>query len=171
MSEWHALFVVTGQEEKVKTFLENRFRERGLEADFIVPKLIINERKQGVWREVVRKMLPGYVLVRGVIDTEEYYMLKGTPGLYKLLRSGNDFCPIPEEEILVLGTLLSEGDVIGESTITFDEGDTVRVLDGPLKGLEGMIVGINKRKGRARIKLSFLGDDRTIDVAVNVLGK
>lgn len=171
MYEWHALFVLGGQEEKAKRLLEDKFKDSDSDVSFIVPKLVINERKQGVWREVLRKLLPGYILVHGKIGIEEYYMFKGVPGVVKLLRTGKDFCPIPEEEIRVLGTLMTEGDVIGHSVITFEEGDTVRVLEGPLKGLEGLIVRVDKRKGRARISLSFLGDQRFVDLSVKVLGK
>lgn len=167
--EWHALFVETGNEEKVKSLLEVKFEDYEGDISFVIPRLIINERRQGVWNEVVKKMLPGYLLIRGNIGIEEYYMFKGIPGVLKLLRSGGEFTPIPKREIEVLGTLLSEGDVIKPSTITFDEGDKVKVVDGPLKGLEGIIVHINKRKGRAKIKLDFLGGERKIDVGVNII--
>jgi len=171
MYEWHALFVISGQEEKAKRLLEEKFKDGGYDINFIIPKLVINERRQGVWHEVVKKLLPGYILVHGKVGVEEYYMFKGVPGVVKLLRTGKDFCPIPEEEIYVLGTLMSEGEIIGPSLITFEEGDRVKVLEGPLKGLEGLIVKVNKRKGRARICLSFLGDNRFVDLSVKVLGK
>lgn len=169
--EWHALFVITGQEEKVKSILEVKFRNSINEYDFVIPKLYKRERRQGVWYEVEKKMLPGYILVRGSLNVKDYDLFKEVPGLLKLLKTDEGFAPIPESEIQILGTLLIGGDVVESSTITFDEGDEVIVIDGPLKGLEAIILSVNKRKGRARIQLDFLGDARTMDVAVNVIEK
>lgn len=188
---WYVLFVVTGQEEYVKERLYYRFREIEVDLQFIVPKIIKSERKQGILREVEKTLLPGYVLIEGEIGVDEYYVLKSIPGLVKLLRPENIltkangleyvkeiyehpknyFAAIPEEEIAVLGMVLKNGETIGISTIAVEEGDKIRVVEGPLFGMEGVISKIDFRKKRAKVKLMLLGSERIVDFAIRVLVK
>lgn len=162
-----ALFVKTGKEDKVKQWLETRFYDNFRS---LVPKRKLRERKDGNWKENIRVLFPGYVLIRGKITPEIYYELKQTPDLIKLLRSGNDILEIEPAEMKILNRLICNGETIGYSDLLI-ENDRVQVLDGPLATLEGYIVSINKRKGRARIQMSFMGELRTLDLGISILQK
>jgi len=164
-NEWYALFVLTGQEEKVKERIMYRFDDR-LRA--VVPKRILRERKGGSWRIVKRVLFPGYVLINGRIDVDLYYSMKSVPGLLKLIKSGYDPVSITEEEIRILSRLMSNGEEIGISS-ALDEGGRIRITDGPLLAMEGYIKEINRRKGRAKVVINFLGEERTVELAVTVL--
>ncbi len=165
---WYALFVKTNCEEKVKRILE---REIGDDYSFIIPKRKLRERKDGKWYFVKRKLFPGYVLVRGNLSLEDYYHLKTVPGILKLLKSEDKVLTIDEKELEVLRILIDEKEnVIGISTL-YKENDAIKISDGPLTGFEGQIVSVNGRKGRAKVRLSFLNEERIVELGVQLVKK
>lgn len=164
-NNWYAVFAKSGQEDKVKERLEYRFDDR---FRIIVPKRKLRERKGGVWSYVIRPLFPGYVLVNGDIGTEEYYGFKNVPGLFKLLCSGCEPSRIEPYEMEVINRLICNSDIIGFSDVLMENGRVV-VVDGPLLSLEGQILNINRRKGRAQVMLNFMGEPRTVDLGINLL--
>lgn len=162
---WYAVFVRTGEEEKVKERLNYRFNDR---LRILVPKRKIKERKNGAWTYVIKTLFPGYVLVYGKIAIEEYYQFKNVPGLLKLLRSGYEPLIIDPYEMAIINKLICNSDTVGFSNILMENGKIV-VADGPLVSLEGRIISINHRKGRAKVSLDFMGEQRTVELGVSVL--
>lgn len=167
-ANWYAIYVAGGQEEAVKESLEVHFAEQ---LQFYVFKRILRERKDGQWREVERKLFPGYVLANGVIDIELYHRMKSVQSNCRLIRDKEVPLFIGEHELEVLGLLARETDgEIGISSI-YQENDVVIVVDGPLMGLEGLIISIDSRKGRAKVALEFLGDRRVVELGIRVVEK
>jgi len=162
---WYALFTVTGQEDKVKDRLKYRFEDK---FRILVPKRKLKERKGGVWSYHIRTLFPGYVLVNGSMNVEEYYGFKNVPGLLRLLRSGYEPSRIDDYEMEVINRLICNNETIGFSDILMENGRVV-VVDGPLVSLEGRIISINRRKGRAAVSLNFMGEPRTVELGVSVL--
>jgi transcriptional antiterminator NusG len=72
---------------------------------------------------------------------------------------------------LVLHFIKNVGPLAGKSRVSFDENSRIAVISGPLSGLEGRIVKVDKRKGRAKIKLDLYGDSFCIDLAFEVMVK
>lgn len=164
-NNWYALFVKTGEEDKVKERLKYRFKD---ELTILVPKRKLRERRGGSWYFRTRTLFPGYVLVNGHIDINIYSRFKYVPGLFKLLRSGTEFLRIEPYEMDVLSRLICNGEVIGFSQVLM-ENDRVRVVDGPLVSMEGYIASIDHRKGRAKVNLTFLGEMRTVELGISVI--
>jgi transcriptional antiterminator NusG len=164
-NDWHAMFVVTGDEDNVKERLKYRFEDK---LDIFVPKRKLRERKGGIWSDNIRALFPGYVLVAGDIDSKTYYGLRNIPGLIRILKGGSDILKIDRQEIHTLSKLIVNSEVIGISDV-FVENGQVRVVDGPLMSMEGIILEVNQRKGRAKVALNFLGEGRTVELGVSVL--
>jgi len=164
-NDWYALFVATGDEENVKQRVKYRFQDK---IDVIVPKRQLRERKNGVWSETIKTMFPGYVLINGEVEIEDYYSMKTIPGIIRLLRSGHSLLKIDPNEIDMIGRLTYDDETIGFSDVLIENGH-ITVVDGPLVSLEGFIVSINRRKGRARVQLNFLGEQRTVELGVSIL--
>lgn len=163
--KWYALFVATGEEENVRQRLEYRFKEK---FDIFIPRRRLRERVFGSWKFVVRSLFPGYVLLSGSVCVEDYYAMKTVPGIIRLLRSDFGLVPIRPEEIFVLRRLICNGETIGISNVLV-ENQRIRVVDGPLVDLEGLVQSVNYRKGRATVRLSFLGEDRAVDLGISVI--
>lgn len=165
MNEWHGIFVVTGDEDKVKERIQYRLQE---DYTVVVPKRKLKLRKGGIWRAETKVLFPGYVLINGDINTDIYYRLKNIPSILKLLKTGTTVAPIDSREMAVLSKLICNSEEIGFSSVLLENG-RVRVVDGPLFSLEGIILSIDHRKERARIRLNFLGEERTVDLGISFL--
>lgn len=164
--KWYALFVATGQEDDVKERLKFRFDENELKV--LVPKRKMRERKNGKWDYKLRILFPGYVLLNGRIQTDEYYRLKDIPGVIKLLKDKYDPLEIDESEIEIIGKLICNNEVIGISDV-YVEGGRISVIDGPLVGMEGLIKAFDRRKGRVKLLLNLLGEPRVVELSVSMV--
>lgn len=165
---WYVLFVKANQEEKVKKILE---KEAGDDYKFIVPTRELKERKDGKWRSVKRKLFPGYVLIKGIMNIEIYYKLKKINGIIKLLSSEGEALTVEESELRILKILIDNGDNnIGISSL-YKENDSVKIVAGPLMGLEGQIIKIDYRKGRAKVSLRFMNEERVVELGIEVVDK
>jgi transcriptional antiterminator NusG len=165
-NKWHALFVVTGDEDKVKERLQFRFKSSNIR--ILVPKRKLKERKNSNWEYKIRTLFPGYVLINGCIGIEEYYSLKNVPGIIKILKNNQGLLEINEHEISLINRMICNNDIIGCSNIYID-GSTILVIDGPLLGMEGYIVSIDKRKGRAKVRLNLMGEARIVELSIAII--
>ena len=164
-NNWYALFVMTGQEDKVKERLLYKFNDR---LRILVPKRKLRERKGSMWHDIIRTLFPGYVLINGELSSEDISLFKNVPGLIKLLKSGTMPLMIEPEEIEIILRLICNDETIGFSDVLIENGRVV-VVDGPLVSMEGLIESIDRRKGRARIQLNFMGEPRTVDLGISIL--
>ncbi len=164
-SGWYALFVVTGEEEKVKERLKFRFPD---EFEVLVPRRRLKERKSGAWTYTTKILFPGYILINGHPDIISGCDFTNIPKLIRPLKSGSDMLRIDQAEMTVLSRLVCNSETIGFSSILI-ENEKVKVVDGPLLSLEGIILSVDHRKGRAKIRLGFLGEERTVELGVSVL--
>ena len=162
---WYAIFVPTTQEDSVKKRLEVNLGET---FRFLIPKRTLRERKQGVWFQTTRTLFPGYILLQGLIDVDTYRKIKLTDGVIKILENEGEPLIIKHEEIEVISRLTKNDDIINASNV-FIEGSKIQVIDGPLLGCEGLIEGINKRKGRVKVRLTLFGDKRVVELSINVV--
>jgi transcriptional antiterminator NusG len=165
LDQWHSVFVVTGTEEKAKERIKYRLQDG---FTVVVPRRKLRIRRGGVWRVEKRPLFPGYVLINGEIDTETYYRLKNIPDVLKLLMTGSQPARIDPYEMAVLSKLMCNSEEIGFSDVLVENG-VVRVVDGPLYSLEGIIKSIDHRKQRAKVILNFLGEERTVDLGISIL--
>ncbi|MDU0814644.1 antiterminator LoaP [Bacillus siamensis] len=179
---WYVLYVETGQEEIVKCLIKKYFADLTIEV--IVPKRKIREKRQGELYEVSKLLFPGYVFLNTYMNIDIYYGLKKIPRCFRLLNSykyktdylvddvshniTSVFCTIEQKEIAPILQLLQQNETIDFSQI-YKEDSEITVISGPLKGLEGIIKKIDKRKNRAKIELNFMGVIKLVDVGVEVL--
>lgn len=165
IDEWHGIFVVTGDEDKVKERVKYRLQDG---YTVVVPKRRLKLRKGGIWRIETKVLFPGYVLLNGKIDTNTYYRLKNIPSVLRLLKTGNAVASINKNEMAVLSKLICNSEEIGFSSALIENG-RVTIIDGPLFSLEGIIASIDHRKERAKVRLTFLGEERTVDLGLSIL--
>jgi len=163
--DWYALFVQTGKEDKVKEYIMKSF-DSNLRA--LVPKRKLKERKGGTWSYVIRTLFPGYVLLNGDIDEKKNNYYKDVPGVIKLLRNDYEPLKIEKHEIQIISRLICNDEIIGFSSVLI-KGGSVVVVDGPLTSMEGLIVDINRRKARAKVRLNFMGEPRIVELGISVL--
>jgi transcriptional antiterminator NusG len=166
--QWYALFVKTGEEERMRQYLDMLLPDENRK--ILIPKRKLLERRQGKVYECVRTLLPGYVLIKANMDIDFYYNLKKMPNLLRILKDDQEPLSIQEHEIAVILALTSQGDVIGFSEI-YKEGDAIRVTKGPLVGLEGIIESYDHRKKRIKIRLNISGLTKKVDLGAEMIIK
>lgn len=162
---WYVAQVLTGKEEDVR----QRLQEKDIKT--IVPRRLLLERRSGEWCRVERAVFPGYVFILTPnFDAEMYHRVKFVPGVIRILGDAQGPIPVQEEEVTLLLKMTRDGDPLGISEV-FVEGTKVTVLSGPLKGYEGKIKKLDARRFRAKIDISFLGESKIVELAVNVIKK
>ncbi|WZX99963.1 antiterminator LoaP [Bacillus sp. FSL W7-1360] len=181
---WYALYVRSGREEQARCLID-KYLSAYIE-QVLIPRRKMWERRQGIHYEVIKKLFPGYLLLQTHMNIDLYNRLKTTPGCFHLLNhrryhldydaqdasnvmtQSECFSAIPVKEMALLLSLMKEGENIGVSEI-YIENARVVVRSGPLKGFEGLIKKVNKRKKRAKVAFSFMGDTQEVDMSVEIL--
>ena len=139
----------------------------------IWPRRALKIRRKGSWREVIAPIFPGYVFLESAgISMELYHYIRRIPGFIRFLQSNQNITPLNKRDSELLLHFLSFGETVNKSKVFFDEHNKIRAVSGPLKGLEGRIVKVDKRKGRAKVKLelcenSFLVDFGFADIEIS----
>jgi transcriptional antiterminator NusG len=138
------------------------------------PQRRIDQRRRGVIRPSMAAVFPGYLFAE--VEDEEnilhhQWAFRRTDGFYRFLKSNRHIAPLENRDLeLVLHFIKTVGPVAGISRVYFNEDSRIVVTGGPLMGLEGKIIKVDKRKGRAKIKLDLYDDSFALDLAFEVIG-
>lgn len=128
------------------------------------PRRKLRLRRGGRWVDSVASIFPGYLFLETErVIPEHYLRLSGVPGFLRFLASNDNILPLSPEDQEIVRHFLSFGSVVGTSRVLFDEDKRITVLAGPLKGLEGRIVKVDRRKGRAKVRLDMFRDSFLVD--------
>ena len=166
---WYVIQTISGKEEIVKTMIE-AMPDRRCFDECIVVYYECQRKYQGRWHTEKRKMFPGYIFIVSDKPAELKSALRAVPELTKLLGYGETIVPISKEEEAFIRRLTG-GDETVEMSFGVKEGDLVTITEGPLKGLESLIRKIDRHKRRAYLEMDMLGEVRTVEVGLEVVGK
>lgn len=164
---WYALFVETGSEDTVKRYLQ--LAQNDLE--LLIPSRKVPEKKiNGKRQMVLKRLFSGYILVHTTLDGAKYSRMRRIPKLIKVLGHDLTCSPIEMNEIAVLLKLMNPEGIIDYSKV-YLENSRIVISDGPLKGYEGIVKKINLHTQRAKIALDFLGEQRLIDLGIELISQ
>jgi transcriptional antiterminator NusG len=165
---------------QVKTRGESKFiklfRNMNPDIKFPVyfPQRSLDIRRNGKIRPSLSAIFPGYIFIEAKNDDEIkacQWEFRRTEGFYRFLKSNQNISSLKDRDLeLVLHFIKNTGPIAGRSKVYFNENSRIVVVEGPLKGLEGMIIKVDRRKGRAKIKLDLYNDSFAIDLAFEVIG-
>jgi transcriptional antiterminator NusG len=169
--DYYALQVKTRGEEKFM----RRFRAQNADVRLPIyfPQRCLDIRRGGRIVPSRLPVFPGYIFLElgeddNILDYQ--WAFRKTEGFYRFLRSNQDIAPLQNRDLeLVLHFIRYP--LAGKSKVYFNENSRIVVISGPLSGLEGRIVKVDKRKERAKINLDLYGDSFFIDMAFEVLVK
>lgn len=139
----------------------------------VFPKRRLQIRRAGITEDEIAPVFPGYVFVEvdGRLDPRTYWQLRRTEGFFRFLKSNQDIRPLEGKDLETVLHFIGFGPVAEKSKVWFGDDDRIVVAEGPLKGLEGKIVKVDKRKGRAKVKLDLYDDSFAIDLAFEVIAR
>lgn len=166
--EWYVVNTYSGHESKVKEKLEQRTVSMGMQDHIfrvIIPETTEVEVKDGVKKEKVKKMFPGYVLVEMIMSDEAWYIVRNTPGVTGFIgSSGKGAKPtalMPNEiDKILINMGMSRVDVDAELKV----GSRVSIVDGPFKGMEGNIDTIDTENSRLTVLIDLFGQETPVEV-------
>jgi len=163
--KWYVLHTYSGYENKVKKTIESRIEALDLKDDVydvVVPTQEEIEIKSGQRHPVQRKVFPGYVLVRMEMNDDTWYALRNTPGVTGFINIDNKPVPLEDRAVqAIMQGMAAETPVV---KMSFQIGDTVRIIDGPFADFRGEIDEINNEKGKIRVLVSFFGRETPVEL-------
>ena len=166
--KWYVVHTYSGYENKVKTDLEKTVKNRELEEyifDIVVPMEEQIEIKDGKRKTNLKKVFPGYVLVKMIVTEESWYIVRNTRGVTGFVGSGTDPIPLTEEEIRKMGFELTE---VNDD---YEVNDSVKILNGPLENFVGVVQEINKEKHKVKVLVSMFGRETPVELEFSQVQK
>ncbi len=164
---WYVVHTYSGYEQKAKVALEERIKSLG-KADFfgeiLVPSESVVEMKKGVRKTTTRKFFPGYILVKMELNDETWHVVKGTPKITGFVGNSTNPPIVPEEEVKRITQQIDEGTLKPKPKISFDKGESVRVIDGPFATFNGVVEEVNPEKGKLKVLVSIFGRSTPIEL-------
>lgn len=134
------------------------------------PRRTLTIRKKGGLKDSLAPIFPGYLFLETEkLHPDVYWTFKKIDGFFRFLKSNTDIEPLFGDDRELLLHFLSYGEIVSKSKVYFDEDQRIRVLSGPLSGMEGKIVKVNKRKRRAKVRLNLYDDSFLIDFGFEIL--
>ena len=168
MPRWYVVHTYSGYENKVKTDLEKTIKNRELEEfffDIIVPMEEQIEINDGQRKTNLKKVFPGYVLIKMIVTEKTWYIVRNTRGVTGFVGSGTDPIPLTEEEIRKMG--------FEQMTVNVDYtvNDSVRIMNGPFTDYTGTVTEINKEKHKVKVLVSMFGRETPVELEFSQVQK
>ena len=173
--EWYVVNTYSGHENKVKEKLLMRANTMGME-DYIfrvvVPEQTEVEIKDGVKKEKVKKMFPGYILVEMVMTDEAWFVVRNTPGVTGFIgSSGKGAKPTPLQPFEVDNILHNMGVAKNTNNAELKEGDKVKIIDGPFVGMSGTIESVDTENSIVNVLVDLFGQETSVEVELGQIDK
>jgi len=174
--KYYVLQVFTGDEDKflhlVKTSLRLEAPGQNDSGKFLWPRRILTIRRRGTASEQLAPIFPGYIFYEADdLPPDVYWAMKKTSGFVRFLKDNQHIEPLSGDDKGLLLHFLSFGEIVHKSIVTFDAQNRIEVIDGPMMGMEGRIVKVDRRKQRAKVKLSLYDQSFLVDFGFEFLKK
>ena len=169
--KWYVVRAISGQENKVKTYIENEISRLGLEkyvAQVLVPTEKVYQIRNGKKISKERNYFPGYILVEAALVGEVQHTLKSIPGVIGFLSGvkGGDPLPLRQSEVnRILGKVDELSETDEQINIPFVVGETIKVIDGPFNTLYGTIEEINEEKRKLKVMVKIFGRKTPVELS------
>jgi transcriptional antiterminator NusG len=164
---WYILHTYSGFEEKVKIVLLERIKKAGQEdlfGEILVPTEQVVEMIKGAKKTSARKFFPGYILINVDLNDETWHTVRDTPKVTGFV--GNDLNPepLPDEDAMKIIGRIQDGAAKPKPKVMYEEGDEVRVIDGPFSNFQGIVDTVYPDKGRVRVMVSIFGRQTPVEL-------
>ncbi|MBL7156164.1 MAG: transcription termination/antitermination protein NusG [Candidatus Pacebacteria bacterium] len=165
IKNWYVIHTYSGYEEAVANNLKQRVESLGME-DKIFNVLVPKEKKikilKGKRKVIEEKIYPGYVLVEMVVTDDSWYVVRNTPNVTGFVGAGTTPVPVSAGEIDILKGRIGVEEPKYE--IDFEDGDSVKIVDGPFKDFDGKVSEVDKERGKVKVLVNMFGRDTPVEL-------
>lgn len=164
---YYIIQVATGREQAFIDALQKKAPELAGAHNFIYLTRELYIRRKGKTLRELQPVFPSYIIMQttGTVDGQTVQALKALPDFYHFLKSNTEITALSGNDLAIIQHFLGLGPRIGPSLVRFDQDDRIVVIEGPLKGIEGSIIKVDRRKQRAKIQVEFAGGAHTMDLS------
>ena len=165
---WYVVHTYSGYENKVKADLEKKVKNQEMEEYFfeiVVPMEEQIEIKDGKRKANLKKVFPGYVLVKMIVTEETWYIVRNTRGVTGFVGSGTDPIPLTDDEIRNMG--FEEAAI----NVDYEINEQVEVMNGAFEGFVGTVQEINKEKHKVKVLVSMFGRETPVELEFSQVKK
>lgn len=162
---WYVVHTYSGYENKVKANIEKLVENRGMHdliQEVAVPVEDEVEIKNGQKKVVQRKVFPGYVLLKMIMNDDTWYVVRNTRGVTSFVGPGSKPVALTDEEVMAMGI-----ESFSVADLDIAEGDSVLVTSGPFADSVGVVKEINLGKKTVVVKLSMFGRETPMELSFN----
>ena len=163
-AKWYVVHTYSGYENTVKATIEKTIETRQLQ-DLIhvvsIPMETVTEITDNGPKTYDRKVFPGYVLVKMVMNDETWHVVRNIRGVTGFLGEGNKAIPLSEADVAALG--VEKREVV----VSYQEGDTVRITDGALESFLGTVEEIDLDRSKVRVVVSMFGRETPVELELD----
>ena len=178
--QWYVVHTQSGYEKKVTANLEARIQSMNMEDkiyEIVIPMEEVDEFKNGKKQTVQRKVFPGYLLVRCQMDDESWYCVRNTPGITGFVgqsRQGQKPTPLSRREVKTFLTPKTDGAEAAprrKAKLDYEEGESVRVKEGPFADFTGEIAEINADHMKLKVLVNIFGRETLVEMDFSQVAK
>jgi len=178
--QWYVVHTQSGYEKKVTANLQARIQSMNMEDkiyEIVIPMEEVDEFKNGKKQTVQRKVFPGYLLVRCVMDDESWYCVRNTPGITGFVgqsRHGQKPTPLSRREVKTFLTPKTDGVDAAprrKAKLDYEEGESVRVKEGPFADFTGEIAEINADHMKLKVLVNIFGRETLVEMDFSQVAK
>jgi len=162
---WYAIHTYAGYENVVLRNLKQRIDSLSMNDkifNVIVPIEKKIKIKAGKRVEVEEKIYPGYILVDMIVTDDSWYVVRNTPRVTGFVGAGVNPVPLKSEEVEYLFKKMNTGTTKHNIDIAIDE--TVLIVDGPFKDLEGKVNLVDEERGKVKVLISMFGRETPVEL-------
>ena len=163
-AKWYVVHTYSGYENTVAASIEKAVENRGLHdliQEVSIPLETVTEITDNGPKEVERKVFPGYVLVKMVMNDETWHVVRNIRGVTGFLGEGNKAIPLSDEDVAALG--VEKREVV----VSYQLGDTVRITDGALESFLGTVDEIDLDHNKVRVVVSMFGRETPVELELD----
>jgi transcriptional antiterminator NusG len=172
---WYAVQAFSGYEKSVLRSLQERIGRSDLKDMFgqiLVPVEEVVEMKAGQKTISERKLYPGYVLVQMDMSDDSWHLVKSTPKVTAFIGgSALKPTPIKDKEVEIILQRMDDSKNNPTQKLTFEKGESVRVIDGPFKDFSGNVEDINYEKSKLRVTVTIFGRATPVELDFSQIEK
>ena len=161
-ARWYVAHTYSGYENKVKTNLEKIVENRGLQNkifDIQIPTVIEVVQDGEVTKEVESKVFPSYVMIKMIMTDETWHVVRNITGVTGFVGPGSRPIPLSDDEVAAMGV-----EKPATTVLTFEVGDSVKIISGALNGFIGRVEEISEDKKKIKVMASMFGRETPVEL-------